>query len=612
MHRTARASVLGALTLVWCGLAVAQSPSASQAPKPGDRLPEAVALDFYATTPDGSPVADLKAEEVQLRIDGRPRTLKWLEWVPVADPPSESPGAPATPVPPPFASNAPSDAGRSFVIVIENESFRPGRERPLRAAVDRFLAALSPRDRAALMTTPYGGFRVNLTNDYDRVRAELAKISGQGSATETGSEMACRTRRTLESLVGLVSGFRTLEGVTNVLFVSSGLAGPRRDAALTLAPGMCELTVDMFAQVGVAAGAARATFYVIQPEDPMIRPGGGLVENVAGAGFKGSDNPLEGIEHLAGVTGAQRLHLSATGDNTLVRIARESSAYYVLGFEVQPADRNGMSRQVDVRVGRAGVVVRARPNMTIAKPADRPAPKGQSVTPRSMLREARTFRDLPLRAVGFVSSDNEDGRLKIVCLLEPAEPAVQLAAAAAGLFDENGRLVGQWTAEPGNLTGTPVTGALVASRPGRYRLRVAATDVAGRSGSADYELLAELMPAGQLSVSSLVLGLSRTGGFTPRMQFGAEPVALGYVEIYGRAESGVSVTAEVARSAEGPAIGPSVPGAIKAISGQDRFIATVAVPIGALPPGDYVVRVSIAAAGQPAGRVMRTLRKLRP
>ena len=261
--------------------------------------------------------------------------------VPVADAPSESTTVTVTPVPPPFASNAPSDAGRSFVLVIENESFRPGRERPLREAVDRFLAALSPRDRAALMTTPYGGFKVNLTSDYDRVRAELAKISGQGSSTETGSEMACRTRRTLESLVGLVSGFRAHEGATNVLFVTSGMAGPRRDAAMTLAPGMCELTVDMFSQVGVAAGAARATFYVVQPEDPMIRPGGGLVENIAGAGFKGSDNPLEGIEHLAGVTGAQRLHLSANGENTLVRIARETSAYYVLGFEAHPPIATG-------------------------------------------------------------------------------------------------------------------------------------------------------------------------------------------------------------------------------------------------------------------------------
>ena len=82
MHRTARASVLGALALAWCGISLAQSPSASQAPKPGDRVAEMVALDFYAATPDGSPVAGLKAEEVQVRIDGRPRALKWLEWFP--------------------------------------------------------------------------------------------------------------------------------------------------------------------------------------------------------------------------------------------------------------------------------------------------------------------------------------------------------------------------------------------------------------------------------------------------------------------------------------------------------------------------------------------------
>jgi VWFA-related protein len=606
MHRTARITLVAALSLMGCGLAGAQSPPASQVAKPADRGLETVALDFSAVTQDGSPVADLKLEEVQLRIDGRPRTPKWLEWVPVAGAPSESAGEPSTPVPPPFASNDARDAGRSFVIVVENESFRPGRERPLRAAVDRFLAALTPRDRVALMTMPYGGFKVNLTNDYDKVRDELAKIVGQRSATETGSDMACRTRRTLESLVGLVSGLRASEGATHVLFVTSAMAAPRRDAVQALAPGMCELTVDMFARVGAAAGAGRATFYVIQPEDLMMRTG----ESLAGAG-RGSDNPVEGIEHLAGVTGAQRLHLSATGDDTLVRIARETSAYYVLGFEPQPADRNGVSRQVDVRVARAGVQVRARPNITLAKPAAGSAAKGQTVTPRSMLREARTFRDLPLRAVGFVSNNPEDGRLKVVCLMEPAEPSVQLAAAAAGLFDENGRLVAQWTAETGNLKSIPLTGALVAPRPGTYRLRAAASDAAGRSGTVDYEVAAGLVPAGPLAMSSLVLGLSRPGGFAPRLQFGSEPVALAYLEIYGRIESGVSVAAEIARSADGPAISPAIPGAVRTIAGEDRAVATVALPIGALPPGDYVVRVTVTAPGAPSGRVLRVLRKAR-
>ena len=488
------------------------------------RPSDIVAVDFYAVGVDGLPVGGLKAEDVQLRVDGRARPVKWLEWIPVADPPATD-SAPPQLVPAPYASNAERDAGRSFILAIENESFRPGRERPLREAVDKFLAALSSRDRVGLVTMPYGGFRVQPTNDLARVRAELAKVGGQGSSNETGSEMACRTRRTLESLVGLVSGFSTPEAPTNVLFVTSGMAGPRRDSAVTLAPGMCELTVDMFNQVGAAAGAARAVFYVIQPEDLMVKPGSTVTESIAGANFRGSDNPLEGIEHLAGVTGGERLHLAATGDATLVKIARQSAAYYMLGFEVSPGDRNNASRQIDVRVAREGVSVRARPSVTIPRLDTRAASKAQTVTPRAMLREARAFRDLPLRGVGYVSHNPEDGKIKIVCLMEPTEPSVQLNAASAGLFDEGGRLVAQWTADAKSLGGPAVMGALLASKPGIYRLRMAATDAAGRSGSADYQVVAEVPTVGGVKISSLVLGLSR-GGFVPRMLFGNEPVAL--------------------------------------------------------------------------------------
>jgi VWFA-related protein len=574
---------------------------------------ETVAVDFLAVTSDGQPVAGLRPEDVQLRIDGRPRTVKWLEWVPVAEAPDvDAVNRDVLPIPAPFGSNAARDAGRSFVLVIEDDSFRPGRERPLRDAVGRFLEALTLRDRVALVTMPYGGFKANLTNDHARIRNELLKVVGQAPLNESGSEMACRTRRTLESLAGLVSSFRAFDAPTTVLFFSSSMAGPRRDAASALAPGMCELTVDTFARVGAAAGAGGAVFYVIQPDDLMIRPGIAQSEGITGAGFTGSDNPLEGIEHLAGVTGADRLHLVASGDRALVRVALETSAYYVLGFDPQPGDQNGVSRHIDVRIAREGVVVRARPNITMARPERRAPTSSQTVTPRTMLREGRVFRDLPLRGIGYVSDNPEDGRLKIVSLLEPAEASVELAAAAAGLFDEGGRLLAQWTAEPRTLSARPVMGALVAPRPGTYRLRVAATDSRGRSGTADYEVAAELVPAGPLRISSLVLGLSRGGVFAPRMLFGGEPVALGYVDMYGRASEAPRISAEIARSVNGPALGAPVPGAVKPIAGEDRFLATVALPIGGLAPGDYVVRVTVASAGSSSGRVLQTLRKVRP
>jgi hypothetical protein len=594
------------VSVTWVALGGAIGRERGSAAQLSTDSSRSVFIDFYAVTSDGQPVEGLRAEEIQLKIDGRPRTLTSVDWVPVAAVPSidGTGGAAVRSAPPPFGSNAMSDSGRSFVIAIEDDSFRPGRERPLRAAVDRFLAALTSRDRVALVTMPYGGFRLAPTSDFERVRAELAKIGGQGSVNETGSEMACRTRRTIESLAGLASGFGT-EGSTTVLFFTSAMAAPRRDAAITMAPGMCELTVDMFAQLGAAAGAGRATFYVIQPEDLVPRPG--AQARSLTSTFIGSDNPLEGIEHLAGVTGGTRLQIPATGETTLVRVARETSAYYRITFEPQPNERTGSSRLLDIKVARDGVIVRGRPHITIPKPETRATVKVQSVSPRAMLREARVFRELPLRGVGYVSNNPGDDRLKVICMMEPIDRSVELSAAAAGIYDNAGKLVAQWTAEPANLMTTPVVGALLVPKAGTYRLR-AATDVKGRSGSADYDLAAELTPAGPLRVSSLVLGLSRDGGFAPRMLFGVEPVAIGYLDVYGRSDA-ISVVAEMARSVDGPALGSAVPGALRRVAGEDRAMATVALPIGALPPGDYVVRATITAAGHPAGRVLRTLRK---
>src|SRR5262245_41408210 len=81
------------------------SPVLLAQPAPAQARPaETVAVDFYAVTNDGQPVGDLKPEEVQLRVDGRPRPIKWMEWVPVA--PADETGAPMAPIPAPFGSNA--------------------------------------------------------------------------------------------------------------------------------------------------------------------------------------------------------------------------------------------------------------------------------------------------------------------------------------------------------------------------------------------------------------------------------------------------------------------------------------------------------------------------
>ncbi len=107
-----------------------------------------------------------------------------------------------------------------------------------------------------------------------------------------------------------------------------------------------------------------------------------------------------------------------------------------------------------------------------------------------------------------------------------------------------------------------------------------------------------------------MLGLLRDGKFEPRLQFTNEPLAVAYVEIEGAAGGAkVSAAVEVAQTLNGPAI-VSVPLVVQS-SGENRFAAMGSVAVGALPPGDYIVRAIVGLEGSAPTRVVRTLRKSR-
>jgi hypothetical protein len=586
-------------TAAWCAAAVMLT---AQVPASAPRPVEPFSLEFLALGSDGAPLPDLTPEQVQLKLDGKARTLRTLEWVPIFDPRTAD-GKRLLPMPPPFATNLSHDGTRTILFVLDDYSFRPGRERPIREVVRKFLGTLAPRDKVTLVTVPYGGLKMDFTTEHERIDIELSKLVGQAPATETGSELACRTRRSLESLTGLLESMRGGEGPTTVLFFSSRLAGPRRDAVLSRAPGSCEITVDHFNRVGDAASAVRALFYIIQPDDTMLHGGSNQTEGLFGGGFIGSDNPLEGLEHLSGVTGGTRLQLQTPDDVSLARVSRETGGYYIVRFEADPSDREGLRREVGLRVARPGATLRVRPLFTVP----RPEPPNAPPTPLSMLRSGRVFRGLPLRVAGFVSQNAGDDKLKVVTVVEPLDGTARIASLAAALFDSDERAVAQWNAS--DTDARPLVGALAAP-PGLYRLRVAATDVNGRAGTADYEVRAELAPAGVLSLSGVVLGVSKNGAFSPRLDFTREPSAIASVEVYGQPGSEpMWVSFELATTLNGPAL-VTTPGVIESTRTRDRFIATGAVPIDTLPPGDYVVRAVGGLKGQPTGRVLRTLRKL--
>jgi hypothetical protein len=579
--------------------AAGHRPAAEQVPpRILERGSEFLELSFAAVGQDGSPVADLKADELTVKIGGRARAIRSLQLISFDG--GAAAAGPEAP-PPPFGSNAKSAVGRTFVLAIDEDSFRPGREGPLRHATDRLIAGLGSADRITLVTMPYGGVKVPLTTEHSRVRSALANIIGQAPARQTGSQLACRTRDTLETLVSYLDSLGVREEPVTLLFVTSGLAAPRRDAVSALPPGMCELQENLFTRVAVAAGAARTHVYVIRPGDAPDKG-----DSVQREGNLGSDNPLAGMDHLTGVTGGKLLSLTGSSGTALDRVLLETSAVYSATVEAQLTDRSGRSQPLDVRVTRRGVEVRAQPYVTFAKPR---ATVANMLEPslRDMLASPKAFRDLPLRAAAFPALAADGAAIRVVAMAEPIEPNVKLESLGAVLFDKDGKVAAQWLATSEEMTRSPVTGAM-AVLAGEYRLRVAAIDTAGRSGTADYDVTAEIARSGPLKIGSIVLGLSRGGAFVPRLQFTNEPLAVAYVELEGAsAGSRVNAVLEIAQTLNGPPV-LSVPLAIESAP-NNRYNAMGSVAIGALPAGDYVVRALVGLEGHPMTRVARTIRK---
>jgi hypothetical protein len=599
MSSPGRACVAVLSALAALAVMSADRVSARQSRLASER-PAGLTVDFVAVQADGTPVVDLQSSEVEVRINDRVRIVRSLRRVATAPAPI-APGA-AMRMPPPYGTNASVAVGRSFALVVDEGSLVAGREQLLRNAVEGLLTQLTPADRTMIVALPFGGVKVPFTSETARIRLAMDGVSGQGSSNETGSELACRTRRFLESLDGFLQDQAGRWSPLTVVLFTAGLAAPRRDAPMALAPGMCELLVNHFQRITVTASAARANFYVLQPAD-IGMSAAVWRESIGGVGYLGSDNPLEGIEHLAGATAGARLPLDATGTGSLLRVARESSAHYVAELEPERGEVFGRSRSLGVRVVRRGVTVRARPEITFAEQPQRTGTTRLTVTDLLVSREA--FTDLPLRAAGFTVRE-PDGRLRVGVVVEAVDPAASLDSVGAALVDGSGRIVARWFAS--ETIQRPLLGAMAAP-PGTYRLRVAAIDRAGRPGVAEDIVEVRLTPVGPLSLGSLMLGVSRNEGVGARLEFGSEPTAIASFDVYGGlAGMRVSATLEVARDPDGPAL-VTLPLALTRAD-DSRVVATGAVPLGALPPGDYVVRGVIRLEDGTVGRVIRTLRKV--
>jgi hypothetical protein len=537
-----------------------------------------VTVEFRALQ-NGTPLSDLRPQDVRLRVDNVDRDLVALDLV--------RPEAGGSSMPPPFATNGAVRRGRDVLFVVDEESYQLGGESRVREAIGAAIRRLTTLDRAGLVSLHASGVSLALTSSKASLQAALSKIRGRAISTESATTLSCRTRRQVPVMTSLFQS-PDMGVTTTIVLVSAALAAPQ--AASIVTPGIdraCQLTAEDFDEFRSVSARSAAQLYAM---------------HVADGTATGVDARLgAGLERFAGEAGGQFLRVSGDPAPAVERIVDDAGAFYVAYFMIEPAGRP-TKRAVDLRVLRDGATARyARELVT-------PAVESKTVSTRDMIRTTSAFRALQLRAAAFASRDTEK-TAKVVVLFEPVEAGVSLTSAMAGLFDAKGTLVSQWTPESQDLAGRPVLAGLAAA-PGGYRLRVAAVDSRGRSGAVDQDVTVGPFAAGSVTTSGVILGVQGTGPFFPRLQMtAADTVAHVYFEAYGAGPCvGLSATIEIAPALQAPAIARSTAGA-SPIENSDGCIMFGEYSVAALPPGDYAFRIRLQRGETVLALPLRSLRK---
>ncbi|MGH9374388.1 MAG: hypothetical protein ACRD15_22960, partial [Vicinamibacterales bacterium] len=314
------------------------------------------------------------------------------------------------------------------------------------------------------------------------------------------------------------------------------------------------------------------------------------------------------LETLAGMTGGGSFRVDVGAEAAFERLGRELAGYYRIGVEKDPSDSDNKARRMKVQVSRSGATVRARNIFDVRTYEDR----NWSARLASALDAPLPATGIGLRVTSYLATDPDDvAHLKLVLTgeasrVDPGEATFQLV-----VHDSGGKRILAGEQPIGQPTGDGLSfSANIPLAPGRYIVRVAVIDGAGRVGSVDHRADVHQVPLGGLSVTGpLLVRVPSGAGARPRIAVNTvrqdERLAL-QVDLEGEGNllAATDVTFEIAAAAEGPSL---VKTAAELTRGTRAswMLAQAVTDMRVLPPGNYVARAKFTSAAGPLGEVRR-------
>jgi hypothetical protein len=325
---------------------------------------------------------------------------------------------------------------------------------------------------------------------------------------------------------------------------------------------------------------------------------------------------------MTGVTRGDVFRVVSNSDFAFQRLSLELSGYYLLSFEPEAGDRNGRPHDIQVKVRRGGATVRSRRQFTIAPTVVKSA-AGNITT---LLRDPLPASEIPIKVTTYSFREAHTDRIRLLIAADidrgvsaPGELSLGYVLVdfdrklAASQFDTKPQ-----TEQPDGQTQRYFSSAAIDR--GRYTLKLAVIDDAGRRGTIERVVRAQLNAAGPLLITDLLIADSAgTNGDMP-----AAPTVdgdftggtlHGYLELFAdfpEALDATTVSLEIAATEGGNALQRADATVRKTPDDAGCRIAGASVSIADLPAGDYVARAVISVAKRRVGQVTRPFRIPQP
>jgi VWFA-related protein len=636
----------------------------AQQPAPDQQTPifrtgiNVVRVDVIVSDRNGQMLSDLKPADFEVTEDGKPQMVDQFRLIKLdggVAPTSDGP-------PPPIRTDEDEEreAGRAdvrlFAVFLDDYHVRQGSSISVRTPLTKFIESqLGPSDMVGLMYPLQPLSSIRMTRNHQAVIGGIQQFEGRKydyrPKNEAEQQLAfypaetvetIRNQISLSALEGLIIHMGSLkEGRKALILVSEGysdiLPPQLRDAASAIPGSGNPNTND--AQAGVNdPNEARTQFFAASNMNQRLREVYNTANkyNVAiyAVDPRGLPTSEFDLSQPAISNQTDRLYLNATMDTLRVlseqtdgraivnrndldvgmkQIVRDSSAYYLLGYNSSQTPSDGKFHEIKVRVKRAGVQVRARKGYWALTTDDvKAASKPREETPKAFTNALATISQQAsahsLIRTWVGTSRGENGKTKVTFTWEPAPRA------AADRDPARAEAPARVMLTAVGPDGSPYFRGRVSDRvtfdvsPGKMQLRMSVEGAASQVLDTD---------AREVVVPDLTAPKPTLG--TPEVY--RARLARDYQQLKANADAIPTAAREFSRTdrllVRVPAYagGTAVPVLSAHLLNRDGKpmselqvadsivpgVRQIEVPIAGIPPGEYILEVRAAADGDSSG-----------